>query len=323
MVRRLWLEMHQEPDGSLSPTDFDWNCTGDLVCAGLGRESFRIAATALMLTVQANAGYPLLEGAPRRALDYVFARQWRDGRFAGRGEPHCAMTNATGAIALCRALAMSKRDRGGAPPIKLQRTARLSIQPVLADQNPDGSWGTDQDESMRLSTSVWNLLALRAGALAGVEADPAIAERGRAWVQTAVAAIEARADGTTGPLALTRARASRAVALAATAGSTAQVAEDVTWLMKQLDLGGAPVRDAEALLFGSLAAPRCGEPILDDWCKRLKSHVLNPQARDGCAEGSWLIPTIWLDLGGRLVSTAFMTWALELYYRYPTAGWAD
>src|SRR5204863_4635478 len=44
---RDWWSTHQEPDGSWSPAGFDWNCAGAKPCSGLGRDSFRVTATAL------------------------------------------------------------------------------------------------------------------------------------------------------------------------------------------------------------------------------------------------------------------------------------
>jgi hypothetical protein len=304
-----WLEQHQESDGSWSPADFDWNC-GDTVCPGRGDECFRVAATSLLLTTQMNAGLRFdSQGAARPALDYLRSRQLPDGGFAASDDPHSAMTNACGAIALCRALAVS-REQGGF--LLIGRIARLAVGRISADQRPNGSWGSDGDEARKLSTVVWNLIALRAAATSRLEVDPGRPARGLAWVEKTVAAITARADGATGSRELTRARACRAMARMACGASEEQVAHDVSWLVSEIHQEGPAAQDAEVLLFGSLASRRCSDPTRRTWSAKCEARLLETESRDGCAKGSWTTRSAWWDLGGRPFSTALMTWALQV-----------
>jgi hypothetical protein len=85
----------------------------------------------------------------------------------------------------------------------------------------------------------------------------------------------------------------------------------------------ASIRDAETLLFGTLAAQKLGEPTLEAWKQQIKAELIETQCKDGCQSGSWTTPSIWSELGGRLASTPLMTWTLEVYYRYPKALWIE
>jgi Prenyltransferase and squalene oxidase repeat len=314
-----WPDRHQEPDGSWAPAGFDRHCLQPGACAGLGKDELRVAATALMLLVHANAGFPGPEKSPAKALGFLLSKQTEDGGF-GPAQPHAAMNDACGAVALCRVLAVAKTDGPVRHP-SLERAAPLAVRRVVATQNADGSWGNDSDAARKLSTTVWSLLALKAGATAGIPADAACSDRGRAWVEKTAAAVESRRDPKADALALLRARTSRAVARVATGAPADQVVDEVGWLLEDLDRGGTLVSDAEVLLFFSLAAHLCGGSHWDKWASLARTHVIQPQIVEGCASSTWSTPSVWSDAGGRLVNTALMTWAMELYYAYPHAHW--
>jgi hypothetical protein len=328
-----WPERHQEKDGSWSPAGFDRHCLQPGACTGLGKEELRVAATALMLLVHANAGFPGPNESPRKALDFLLSKQTEDGGFAGAAQPHAVMNDACGTIALCRTLAVAKakpqpmpqhslrRQRDFALPPSLERAAQLAARRVTTTQNPDGSWGNDADEARRLSTTVWSLLALKAGATAGIPSDAACAARGRTWVEKAAAAVESRRGPKADALALLRARTSRAVARVATGAPADQVVDEVGWLLQDLNRGGTLVSDAEVLLFFTLAAHLCGGSRWDEWVSLARTHVIQPQIVEGCASSTSPTPSVWSDAGGRLVNTALMTWAMEVYYSYPHAHW--
>src|SRR4029077_11418672 len=123
--------------------------------------------------------------------------------------------------------------------------------------------------------------------------------------------------------ALTRARAMRAVVRRMFGGDAALMTSDVERIVVAIEDGGPGARDAETLLFGTLAALGEADPLRGQWMKAVKPFIMDAQVKDGCAAGTWAVPTIWFDDGGRIVSTALMTWTLELYYRYPLALWVE
>ena len=58
----------------------------------------------------------------------------------------------------------------------------------------------------------------------------------------------------------------------------------------------------------------------DGWNRQMRKALIETQCRQGCAAGSWdpENPTLdtWGAQGGRIVTTAFSTLTLEIYYRY-------
>ena len=320
-----WIQRHQEPDGSWSPADFDWNCRWEDGCTGRGKEGFRVAATALILQLLTGAGYPspgigYMDATPRRATTWLISRQQSDGGFAPPGASK-HMNDACATIALSRALALASSRGAESRPAQLAARAEKAVRRIAANQKPNGGWSGDEHLARRLSTDAWCLLALRAGSTAGLtvpQLDVKLASAAAA-IEQAVASAEA--SNATAPALRLHARAVRAVARAAAGAKPPALAEDVAVVLRALKPDQDPPPDAEVLLFTTIAAMKCSDSLRDEWLKVVKPCIIDSQVKDGCASGTWSTPTIWWDEGGRLVSTALMTWVLELYYRYPHAEW--
>ena len=72
-------------------------------------------------------------------------------------------------------------------------------------------------------------------------------------------------------------------------------------------------------------------PQWDTWNRKMRTVLIDSQATEGCAAGSWdpLLPAkdAWAEPGGRLMVTSLNCLTLEVYYRYlplyRSAGGAD
>lgn len=324
----LWPERHQNWDGRWSPAKFDDHCEGPKhhLCTGIGKESFALAATGLLSICYSNLGYPHRyeddrSSAAERALRFLLTSQKPDGSFAAADDPAPDMTDACVSIALSRGLIITQRgdwdsrpEATGSRPAwvpRLAAGAKTARTRVAANQNSDGSWGK-QVGSHALSVTAWNLLAMRAGQQAAIGTDPIACKRAVNWIERAVASAEAR-NGIT-PVELARARSIRAIARTVE-GTVAE--PDVKALVDLFNLHGSRVLDAESLLFGTLAAYSVSGEAWDSWDPIIGTCVRKTQETEGCRAHSWMVPCIWSDAGGRLVSTALMTWLIEIYYRYP------
>jgi hypothetical protein len=201
-------------------------------------------------------------------------------------------------------------------PSDLIAAARIAVAHVAATQNADGSWGRGLDAPHALSATAWSVLAIRAGEQAGIETSPGVATRADAWIEKAVSAIEARRDAGTTRSDLTRARAARALVRAATG---ADPTADVTALIDTFNTEGPAALDAECLVFGTLAAWSISNEVWEAWSPVIKKCLLDTRQTLGCTTDSWTVPSIWSKAGGRLVSTALMTWIYQLWMRYPLA----
>lgn len=314
-----WWADHQEPDGSWSPADFDWNCKGTKVCSGIGKESFRIAATSLIVFALTNVRVlPRNTDGPDRvayrAIRFLLSQQDKDGCFC-TDDTNPEMTNACAALAMCRVVAVFPETGTGAP-LLVKKGARGAIARVQRGQNADGSFGGDPDGSRRLSTAVWCLLALKAADTARIPIDAAVTRRGLAWIEETVGALEIRGGLESDRSALPHARASRAVARLVTGGSDAVLTPELENLLATLNVGGAPAQDAETILFTALIQLRCHRDGASwEGLEKLVSEAQAPKS-DGCSAGTWLMPSVWSDVGGRLFSTAVMSWARAVYDRY-------
>ena len=67
-------------------------------------------------------------------------------------------------------------------------------------------------------------------------------------------------------------------------------------------------------------------PQWDVWNRKMRQLLINTQAKDSCAAGSWDPdkPTkdAWGAQGGRLMVTSLSALTLEVYYRYAPL-WGD
>jgi hypothetical protein len=325
-----WTDRHQEDDGSWSPADFVRRCRPDKPCTGVGKESFRVAATALFALNLVNAGYfgrdetdSPAHAISFRAIRFLVYRQREDGSFAAAGDPAPGMTNACATIALCRAERLFGERHSLTVLVDLTSGRRRAVESLQGWLQADPEFEKAADAPRRLSTAVWTMLALRAAAESGFKVDRAMPDRVLAWIEKVAAVIEAGA-GTVAAEARIRAhaRASLAVARLSTGASVEALIPDLEWLLRELNRDATRALDAETILFTSFLQSKCRQGDDPGW-RVIKKLVVDTQAAasDGCAEGTWSTPTIWSDLGGRLASTAFMGWALEIYYRYPDAMW--
>jgi hypothetical protein len=278
-------------------------------------DPFRPAVTALGAVVLTNAGYFGDTRRPsdlvsRRALMFLASRQKDDGSFAEPGDPAPAMTNACAAMALCRALAI-RTDRKPMAEVT-DRAAARAIAIVARANVPAGP--------QHLSAVTWGQLALKAAATAGIEFPSDEPRRRLAWIETRFAALELTPG--TDARTMTHAWAARAVACLAAGARDSALQADLGELFRRLESGGPAVHDAETILFTAMLQAKL-HPGQDPGWAVLKRLIVDTQLGPGadCPAGSWSMPCVWDDVGGRLTSTALMTWALELYYRYPKAGW--
>ena len=328
----FWPERHQEWDGSWSPATFNDHCEGtdDRLCSGPGRESFRLSATALLSIGYSNLGFPFRPESDRnsgaqRVLRFLLANQKPGGGFSDASDPFPAMTDACASIALSRGTAVARRMEfldsravmDGAHPIlnpsRLVTGAHNAVNHVCGTQNPDGSWGEHLDDRHALSVAAWSLLAVRAGQQAAVGSDTSVDARGVAWIEKTVEDLEKRTATRADDLA--RARAIRALARA---GTGADPTADVAALVGLFNKSGTTPLDSETLLFGTLAAFYIGGGSWESWTEIIRASVLATKHTD-CGGESWTVPCIWSDAGGRLVSTALMTWVFQVWGRYPLA----
>jgi hypothetical protein len=333
----VWLANHQLDDGSWR---FDLEecpaCGG--ACRDSGSYQSSTAATGLALLCFLGAGETHLEGRYQqvvaRGIYYLQERMvitssggdLRDHQrgLARRGRPAMAnpldpassrfdtmYSHGIATLALTEAYAMT-RDPG------LQESAQLAIDFIVRAQFADGGWrylpSPDSPGPGDMTVSGWQITALKAGLLAGLDVPYDIWER-----------ISGFLDGLQGD-------GGASYVYVRTQKGTA--ATNAIGLLCRM-IGGWP-REARPLMVGvaRLASERpeannvyfnfyasqtlhhFGGELWERWNPRLRDYLVDSQAIEGHEAGSWYFVEAHSTTGGRLYITAMAIMSLEVYYRY-------
>ncbi len=341
MVERglLWLAASQQSDGRWTLGKYDPAGAGGAV-----RLQSDTAATGLALLSFLGAGYDHFDGrhrdAVRRGLEWLVAVQKADGDLYLPADPvsdSCARMYSHGiaATALCEAVGMT-----GDP--LLRPAAEKALEFIVAAQQPGrGGWRYQPRIDSDLSVSGWMLVALRAGALAGLP----VPEDSFAAVKTFLE--ESASPGNAGhylynarspgqrPSDLSSACMTALGSLMRLHTGTPRTDQPLRIAAAELaaikpSYGSRDVRARDAYLwyYSSQVLVQTGGPEWEAWYRQLCSLLEAKQLTEGTDAGSWdplgPIPDRWGSFGGRLYVTALHLLSLEVPYRHlPTYGVTD
>ncbi len=184
-----FLARHQNPDGSWSLHDFSQGRPG-YENAGVARMQSNTAATGLSMLAFLGAGYTHTDGKYRlvvgRGLGYLLGNQRADGDLF---VPQDARSNLNvwlyshgiASIALGEAYGMTRDP-------SLQDPAQRALDFIVAAQNPsEGGWRYSPGRGSDTSVSGWQLMALKSGELAGLQAPQQTYQRVQGWLDGAQA----------------------------------------------------------------------------------------------------------------------------------------
>ncbi len=336
-----WLARAQFPDGHFSLGAWDPAGAGGRV-----RLQSDTAATGLALLAFLGAGHDHFDGphrdTVRRGLEWLVSVQKEDGDLFVRSDPvsdSCAWLYSHGiaTTALCEAVGMTGDPR-------LRPAARKAIAFIASAQQPGrGGWRYLPRSDSDLSVSGWMVVALRSGALAGLEVPPeTLAGVGRLLDASALP------DEPGGFVYNTRDPGQRPTdqsgACMTALGTlmrlhTGTPRDDAAVVAAGARLGairpsygkaGDRSRDAYLWYYSSQVLVHVGGEAWEGWYRQLTTLLGGRQATRGPDAGSWdplgPIPDRWGPFGGRLYVTALHLLALEVPYRHlPTldAGVSD
>jgi hypothetical protein len=318
-----FLARAQQADGRWSLGRFEGSGRGD--APELASDT---AATGLALLAFLGAGHDHFDGprrdTVRRGLEFLLTVQKPDGDLyipADELSNSCAWLYSHGmaSIALCEAVGMT-----GDPLVR--PAAAKACRFIAGSQHPEGGgWRYLPRNDSDLSVSGWMLVALRSGALAGVETDPRALAGVRSLLAAAATADPARyAYNPRNP----NQRASESSSLCMTAVGT----------LMRLHTGAKPDDPRVTAAAGVLAARRpsfddrnrdsylwyyasqvlvhTGGAEWDAWYAALVDGLAATQETAGGRAGSWdplgPRPDRWGRWGGRLYVTALHLLALEV-----------
>jgi hypothetical protein len=224
------------------------------------------------------------------------------------------------AITLCEACGLSKDSR-------VRLAAQAAIHFIERAQYDSGGWhytaNPQPDEPPFGDTSVvgWQVMALKSAQMAGLDVSESAIAGSNKW-------LKATSHGKSGGL------------FSYQPGAPASPSMTSVGLLCSQYLGakrdGASIQEGMAYLLNNLANPERRNcyywyyatqvmhnlpgPEWDTWNRQMKRVLLDSQAKEGCAAGSWdpAKPTAdaWGDPGGRIMVTSLCCLTLEVYYRY-------
>jgi hypothetical protein len=311
-----WLAAHQQPDGHWDVDGFQALCPPGKVCSGTGSQNRDDGAvTGLVLLTFLGAGNTHWDGKHStnvlNGLNWLLNQIKPNGDLRGTGRMY---SHGIATLALSEAYGMSGDD-------KLRDPVERAVKFIVAAQHPSsGGWRYLPGQYGDTSIFGWQLMALKSASLAGIEVPDATWQKARTWLQLVgsgrhrgLAAYQPDQQAT--PPMTAEALACR-VFLGESADSPA-LREAADNLMQYL-----PQWHRENLYYwyyGTVACFQMGGDYWQRWNNSLRDILIEHQARDGHAAGSWdPNPTLdtWGKEGGRVYSTALATLCLEVYYRF-------
>ncbi|HUY89254.1 MAG TPA: hypothetical protein VMV10_11005 [Pirellulales bacterium] len=327
-----FLARHQNPDGSWSLHDFSQGQPG-YENAGFGRMRSDTAATGLSMLAFLGAGYTHTDGKYRlvvgRGLGYLVGNQRADGDLF---LPQDAQSNLNvwlyshgiAAIALGEAYGMT-RDPA------LRGPAQRALDFIVAAQSPtEGGWRYSPRQGSDTSVSGWQLMALKSGELAGLDAPAETYRRVEAWLDGAQAREnpalyayrpKARQDHQRLPSRVMTAEGLLMRQYLGWKRDNPYMLAGADYLLGQLpQWEGARQRDAYYWYYATQVMFQMGGEHWQAWNDSLREMLIERQTPAGPLAGSWdplgRWPDRWGREAGRLYTTAMHLLMLEVYYRH-------
>ncbi len=315
-----WFYRHRNPNGSWSLSRFASHCSGN-PCTGPGAADSDSAATALAVLPFLGAGETHKSKGPyqdavKQALFFLTRRQAANGDLSG-GTGHQMYAHALATLALCEAYGMTKDQKIG----DAAQRAVLFIE--VAQNRSSGGWRYVPGDPTGGDTSVlgWQIMALRSAQLAGLAVDTLTMENAKKWLaacskgyQHGLYSYQPFKDATP-PITAIGMLSWQYLGMRA---DDPAMAESKQYLLQHLPDNGT--RNTYYWYYGTQAMHNLLGPAWDTWNRQMRRALVRTQCREGCAAGSWdpEIPSLdaWSEQGGRIVTTAFSTLSLEVYYRY-------
>lgn len=303
----VWLKRQQLSDGN-------WSMRGPY-----GEGSFsenKTAATAMAMLAFMGAGSTHRSGPYAkevlRAVHWLVERQDRSGFMAADANSHEKMyAQAQATIALCELYAMTGDSW-------LRPFAQAACNFAGSSQSAGGGWRYQPRADGDTSVTGWFLMGLKSGQAAGLTVDGKVVDRIGNYLDT----VSGRYDEGYSYMPGERASPSMTAegllcrqylgwqrnAAAMTHGLTALEANHPIDRIRP---------DVYYWYYATQAMHHYGGPLWDDWNAVLRVELPAMQETVGPERGSWPPQRdAWGRLGGRLYTTCFSLFSLEVYYRH-------
>jgi hypothetical protein len=307
----VWLAEHQRPNGSWSLVHSQGRCNGR--CGNDGSKGrFDTAATGLSLLAFLGAGYTHRDGMHRETVrkGVYFLLQVMEETPQGASfmyQSDRGMYNhGIATFALCEAYQLTN-DRD------LRDAAQKAIDFIVSAQTYRGGWRYLPGQPGDLTSSGWQVMALKSAYAAGLNIPDRTILRIDTFLKSQ-AAKDGSFFGYTKPgksptctaigqmLRLFRGTPRSDPAILEAAGYFRRVGKSNT--------------DVYFNYYVTLFLFHVGNPFWESWNPQVRDHLVKMQSKQGHMKGSWYFDNPYGQEGGRLYTTAMAAMTLEVYYRY-------
>ncbi|TWT65295.1 terpene cyclase/mutase family protein [Allorhodopirellula solitaria] len=314
-----WIALHQMRDGR-------WTFAHNLVCKNAcgdpciaKRASAFNGATAMALLPFLGAGQTHKSGdyqsVVRRGLQYLI-RSGRPGTKEGLAvldltEPDGNMySHGLAAIALSEAYAMT-----GDPTLAAPTQAALNF--IVAAQCRDGGWKYKYQDSRGGDTSVvgWQIMALKSGYMGHLMVPPKTIQGSLLFLDRVQSNGGAR-YGYDKKTTDFNASMTAVGLLCRMYTGWQKNNEALQRGVADLAERGVMKNDIYYDYYAAQVLRQTGGPEWDKFNAELRDWLVETQAQEGGAKGSWYFESAHVSNGGRLCMTSFATMILEVYYRH-------
>ena len=313
-----WLYRHQTPQGKWS-LQYLHQCKGN-PCSGSGQVRCDSAATALALLPFLAAGQTHKSKGPyqpciAKGIAWLVKQQGANGDLSARGEQQM-YAHGLATLALCEAFGMSKDPSIGA-------AAQKAVYFIEQAQNQaTGGWRYEPQDSGDTSVFGWQIMALKSAQLAGLPVNSLTMENGQKWLRVVAKGEHLGLYGYQPYREVTPTMTAVGMLCSqylGTARDDPAMLEGQECLLANLPENSL-MRNTYYWYYATMAMHNMGGPEWDAWNRKMRRVLIESQAKEGCAAGSWdpRKPTldVWGEKGGRLMTTSFNALTLEIYYRY-------
>jgi hypothetical protein len=326
-----WLARHQSLSGQWS-LDHRSRCKPGAACSGGGLFKSDAAATGLAIlpflaageTHKSNGKY---EKHVADGLIWLMKQQAPSGDLSGPrgpGNPDAKpmYAHAICTLALCEAYGMTKDDQKTRDD-RLGSAARKAVAYIERAQNQStGGWRYTPGETGDTSVFGWQIMALKGAQLAGIEVESAVFDRAQIWLNSVAKGEH---------LGLYSYQPYREVTPTMTAvgmlcrqymginPKDPSMLEGKAYLLQNLP-DDMIARNTYYWYYAALTMHNFNDSDWDAWNRRIRRILIESQAKEGCATGSWdpqkPSTDYYGEQGGRLMTTCLNAMTLEVHYRH-------
>ena len=305
-----WLAYNQKPDGG-------WSLKGPYN-DGASNED-RTAATAMALNAFLGDGHTHkapgeYQSVVERGLKFLLRRQDKEGFFAG-GEPshNQAYSQAIATITVCEAYGMTGDSQLKVPASRAIKYAEWS-------QGRQKGWRYEPREDSDLSVTGWYLMALMTGKMAGLEPNEKIIRSVGDYLESVAHEYGSRyayQRQDKASLSMTAEGLLCRQYLGWPSSHPALLQAIETDLLPNAPDAKAPMYSVYFWYYATQVLHHVGGKAWTEWNDQMKVVLPGLQETKGVDAGSWdPFNDQFGPSGGRLYTTCFCIYCLEVYYRH-------